>query len=163
MPAPPCCSVLSVQLHFPLVSLHAALVQPSAVKMLPAFSHDTGTDEMERHEAASGNVTEPFVVVLSVYVPSAFAVYVPVVWSEPVAGTVAHPRLASDTSILPDNVTHEDVTFQVPTTLPPQGDTLGQEVEPPALPPPVPVLLAPPFVEVAPALLAPPLPVFAPP
>ena len=44
--------------------------------MLPAtLSHATLTDETDRHEGASGNVTEPVVTVLSVYNPSGLAVH----------------------------------------------------------------------------------------
>jgi hypothetical protein len=46
-------------------------------KMFPTRSHPTATDEIERQAGASGNVTEPVVVVPSTYVPSALAVKVP--------------------------------------------------------------------------------------
>jgi hypothetical protein len=48
-------------------------------KILPTLSHPTATEEIDRQFGASGNVTVPVVVVLSVYVPSALAVNVPVV------------------------------------------------------------------------------------
>src|SRR5690242_4767083 len=64
----------------------------------------------------------------------------------------------------PDKVRHEDVTFQVPTTLPPQGETLGQLmplppvlVDPPVLVEP-PVLVAPPVLVEPPVLVPPPVP-----
>jgi len=47
--------------------------------MVPAFSHVTGTDDTVKHEGGRGNVTDPVVVVLSVYVPSALATKEPVV------------------------------------------------------------------------------------
>ena len=103
--------------------------------MLPIFAQVLGSDETVRHEAANGNVMEPVVVVLSVNVPPELAVHVPVVWRDPVTGTVAQPISSSDTSMSPDNARHDDVTFQVPTTLPPQGVTLEQVAPPPPLPP----------------------------
>jgi hypothetical protein len=78
-PIPPFCSVLSEQLHWPFVSVHVAVFQPRAEKMFPALVHCTGTPEIARHELSSGNVTEPVVVVLSVYVPSSLRIRVPVV------------------------------------------------------------------------------------
>jgi len=93
---------------------------------------------------------DPVVVVLSVYDPSVLAVHVPVVWRIPVTGTVGQPTPTKVTSMSPDIVRHEEVTFQVPTTLPPQGDTLEQAAG--WLPPPLPF---PPFEP--PPLLAPPL------
>jgi hypothetical protein len=60
----------------------------------------------------------------------------------------------------PDNFRHEDVTFQVPTTLPPHAATLVQFSEPPEPPePPLPELasgLAEPPVPLEPALALPP-------
>ena len=62
---PPAWFVLSEQLQSPFVCVHADIFQFRAVKMVPAFSQVTGTDETERQEAARGKVTEPLVVVLS--------------------------------------------------------------------------------------------------
>jgi hypothetical protein len=69
-------------------------------------------------------------------------------------------------SMSPDNFRHEDVTFQVPTTSPPQGDPAGQLLgwlllppEPPLVedpPLPEPPLAFPPFADEPP--LPPPLP-----
>jgi hypothetical protein len=155
-PSPACCSVPSEQLHWPFVSTQLATFQPAAEKMFAARSHATATDETERQLGASGNVTEPVVVVLSVYVPSSFATNVPVVVREPLTGTVAQPKLRSDTSMSPDNFRHEDATVHDPTMLPPQGVTpaqLSAAPEPPL--PPVfatpPVALDPPEVEACPA------------
>jgi hypothetical protein len=41
-------------------------------------------------------------------------------------------------SRFPPSVRHEDITVQVPTTLPPQGDTLEQDPVPAAPPAPLP-------------------------
>src|SRR6188508_3293962 len=123
--------------------------------MLPTLLHSTGTEEIDRHDAASGNVTDPVVVVLSVYVPSALATNEPVVCTEPFTGTVVQPRLVRMTSMSPDSFRQEDLTFQVPTTLPPQGDTLLQLVpEPIPELPPAPELL-PPVLVVPPAPVPP--------
>ena len=89
-------------MHWPFVSVQAEVDQPSGAKMVPAFAQVTGTDEIVRQLAANGKVTVPVVVVLSVYDAPAVAVNEPVIWRLPVAGTVAHPRPASDTSKLPD-------------------------------------------------------------
>src|SRR5690606_8626506 len=102
--------------------------------MFAALSHSTGTPEMARHELSSGNVTEPVVTVLSVYVPSSLSTRVPVVSSEPVAGTVAQANEARKTSMPPSMARHDDATFQVPTTFPPQADTLLQFSGPPLVP-----------------------------
>ena len=82
----------------------------------------------------------------------------PVVVSDPTTGTVGQPRLASDTSISPDSLRHEEVTFQTPVTSPPQGESPVQVgPAPPLLAPPPPTLELPPL-EGAPALPALPLP-----
>ena len=112
-----------------------------------------GSDETVRHEEVNGNVMVPVVVVLSVNVLSEFAVHVPVAWRDPVTGTVAQPISSNDTSMSPDNCRHEEVTFQVPTTLPPQGVTLEQAA---GWLPPLPG--DPPFPLELPPLAAPPLP-----
>jgi hypothetical protein len=61
----------------------------------------------------------------------------------------------------PDNFRHEDVTFQVPTTSPPQGDTFVQLSAPPepALPP---VLVEPPVLVLPPVRVEPPVPALPP-
>ncbi len=91
---------------------------------------------------------------------------VPVVCRYPVTGTVAQPRLSRLTSMAPVSSRHEDVTFQVPTTSPPQAITLAQSVgmtvEPPvpvAPPvPPAPPVPTPPEPLVPPVTAAPPEP-----
>jgi hypothetical protein len=150
VPSAASCWVVSEQLHPSPASVHAPPFQPVALKMLATLLQATGTDEIERHEAASGKMTEPVVVVLSVNVPSALATKLPVVCREPFTGTVLQPRLVRVTSMSPDNFRQDDVTFQVPTTLPPQGDTLVQFSEPPELPP---VLMEPPLLVVEPPVL----------
>ena len=140
---------MSVQLHPPLpLSVHVADDQPKAEKIFCALSHVTGTDEIDMHEGANGNETEPFVIVLSVNIASAPMINVPVVWKDPVAGTVAQPKLDNETSMSPDIFRQEDTTFQVPTTSPAQGFTLEQDVAPPALLPPEPELPPEPLGEV---------------
>jgi len=136
-----------VQLHFLFVSVHVVVVQPNAEKTLPAFSQVTATDEMDRQASSTGNVAEPVVRVLSVYVPSALATKVPVVPIDPVIGTVGHARLSSDTSRLPDSFKQDDATFHVPTTFPPQADTLVQlAIGPEPLTPLAPAVLPAPAV-----------------
>jgi hypothetical protein len=93
----------------------------------------------------------PDVVVPSVYVPSAFAVHVPLTLREPANVTFLQLRGSSPANVmsrlLPPIVRHDELTAQVPTTLPPQAVTAGHDDPPP--PPPVPVI--PPLLEVPPA------------
>ena len=123
--------------------------------MLPAPSQVTGVDEIIRHADPNVNCSSPDVVVLSVYVPSELTVHVPVTWRDPVTGADGQPApaLINVMSSSPATFRHDDVTFQVPTTSPPQGLTLEQDVPPP-LPPPAPpepdVAPDPPMLEVAP-------------
>jgi len=64
---PPGWFAVAEQLHLPLASVEqVAVFQPSAVMPLCSLEHSTGTDEIDRHEASTGNVMEPVVVVLSV-------------------------------------------------------------------------------------------------
>jgi len=78
------------------------------------------------------------VVVPSVYVPFAFAVHVPLTLIEPEIDAVLQVRGSRPTSEMsraPLKFRHDDVTFQVPTTLPPQGDPFGHDGPPvPAVP-----------------------------
>ena len=83
------------------------------------------------------NCSSPDVVVSSEYVPSALAVHVPVTWRDPVTGADGQPAPTSDRSSAPATFRHDDVTVQVPTTLPPQGVTLEQDAPPPLPPGPV--------------------------
>jgi hypothetical protein len=100
--------------------------------------------ESIKHPDSSRTVAVPVVVVPSVYVPLAFAVHDPLTFSEPAIEAllqVRGSRPTNEMSRAPLSVTHDDVTFQVPTTLPPQAVPLGQD-GPPA--PPLPVLEEPP-------------------
>src|SRR6478609_7178192 len=109
--------------------------------MLLICSQVRWTEEIDKQAGESGKVAEPVVLVLSVKLPSALAIKVPVVVSEPTTGTLGQPRLARVTSISPDSLRHDDVTLQAPTTLPPQGESALQ-LDPVPAPP---LLLLPPF------------------
>src|SRR5688572_19188296 len=109
------------QLHFPPVTEQVAF-HPSGEKASAAFSQVTGTDETVRQSSPSDMVAEPVVIVLSVYVPSALAVKVPVTVSVPVTGTLVQPRLRYQPSMSPTKAKQEDEeAVQVPTTEPPHG------------------------------------------
>jgi hypothetical protein len=76
---PPLWLAVAEQLQWPLASLEqVTLAHPSAVMAPAALEHSTLTDETDRHDGANGNVMEPVVTVLSVYVPSLLAIHVPV-------------------------------------------------------------------------------------
>ena len=123
------------QLHFPPLGEQVAF-QPSGEKASAAFSQVTATDETVRQSLPSDMFAEPVVVVLSVYVPSALAVKVPVVVSVPVTGTLGQPRLKYQPSMSPAKAKQEDEeTVQVPTTEPPHGVTSGQDGPAPPVPP----------------------------
>jgi len=125
-------------------------VQPSGEKESAAFSQLMATDETVRQSLPSDTFAEPVVTVLSVYVPSALAVKVPVVVSVPVTGTVGQPRLKYEPSRLPASAKQDDdETVQVPTTEPPQGATSAQVGPAPPVPPapPPPELLLPELVQ----------------
>src|SRR4029453_11485278 len=130
------------QLHFPPLGEQVAF-KPSGAKASAAFSQVTTTDETVRQSLPSVMVAEPVVAVLSVYVPSALAVKVPVTVSVPVTGTLGQPRLKYEPSMSPAKAKQEDEeTAQVPTTEPPHAATSGQDGPaapvPPAPLPPVP-------------------------
>src|SRR6185436_19144299 len=139
-------------------STQFASLKPTAVSGELMPSHRTVVPESIRQPASSRTVAVPVVVVASMYVPFAFAVHVPLTCSEPEIDAVLHvrgSRPTSEVSSAPLNVTHDDVTFQVPTTLPPQGDPFGQDGPPvPALPP-APLVPAP-LLPAAPERLPPP-------
>src|SRR4051794_11780568 len=100
--------------------------------MLPAPSQVTGVDEITRHDGPSVNCSVPDVTVASVVVPSAFAVHVPLTWSEPVTGAVGQAA-ASPTRVrssVPLTERHDDVTVHVPTRSPPQAVPSGQSPPP---------------------------------
>jgi hypothetical protein len=89
------------------------------------------------------NCSVPVVTVSSVYVPSPTAVQAPVTCSDPVIGAEVQPAPTTDGSSVPLTVRQDEVTVQVPTTLPPQAVTFEQdapappdaEIPPPAAPP----------------------------
>jgi len=112
-----------------------------------------GTDETVRQSLPSDTFAEPVVSVLSMYVPSALAVKVPVVVSVPVTGTLGQPRLKYEPSRSPVKAKQEDEeTVQVPTTEPPHEATSGQVGPAPPVPPvpvPVPLPPEPPLVQAA--------------
>jgi len=118
---------------------------------------------MTRHEDDKVSFSSPDVTVLSVQVPLALAVHVPVTWSAPVTGPDGQPAPAECRSSTPATSRHDDITVQVPTKSPPQGATLGQVPAStvwlvPVLPP-LAEAPPPPFV---PPLELPPLPVSPP-
>jgi hypothetical protein len=88
-----------------------------------------GVDERTRHADPKGNCSWPEVVVLSVYVPSALRVHVPVTWSDPV--TVGEEQPAAnpneERSSDPETFRHDPVAVQVPTAPPPQAVTSEQD------------------------------------
>src|ERR1044071_5983266 len=100
-PMPPCWLALAEQLQWSPLVVHWVVVQPAALKIVAALSQVTGTDETDRHGAASVNVTEPVVWGLSVKLPSSLTVTVPVVEAEPRTGIFAHPRLSWNPSMSP--------------------------------------------------------------
>jgi len=108
--------------------------------------HVTVVPERIKHPASSWTVALPVVVVPSVYVPFAFAVHVPLTLIEPEIDAllqVRGSRPTSEMSRAPLKFRQDDVTFQVPTTLPPHGAPFGQDGPPvPAVPvdPAVPLL-----------------------
>jgi hypothetical protein len=109
------------------------------------------TDETVRQSLPSDTFAEPVVSVLSLYVPSALAVKVPVVVSVPVTGTLEQPRLRYEPSRSPTKAKQEDEeTVQVPTTEPPHEATSGQVGPAPPVPAvPVPLPPGPPLVQAA--------------
>jgi hypothetical protein len=89
---------------------------------------------MFKHDAGNVSCSVPDVVVLSEYVPPDFAVHVPVTWRDPVTDAEQF-RPIPDRSSEPDTFRHDDVAFQVPTTLPPQAITLEHDAGAPPLEP----------------------------
>jgi hypothetical protein len=137
--------------------VHVTDEYPKLEMMFAAPEQLVWVEEITRHDGAKVKCSSPVVIVLSVYVPSALAVQLPVTCSEPTTGAVGHPAPTNDKSRLPLILRHDEVTFQVPTKLPPQAVTFEQ-VAP--IPPP-PKLTFAPACSPLPALLtpdAPPLP-----
>jgi hypothetical protein len=123
------------QLHLSPLGVQVVF-QPSGLKASAAFSQVTATPETLRQSLPSDTFAEPVAVVLSMYVPSALAVKVPVVVSVPVTGTLGQPRLKYQPSMSPAKPKQEDdETVQVPTTEPPHGATSGQDGPAPLVPP----------------------------
>ena len=58
----------------------------------------TVTPDIRRHAAGNVMVSLPVVVVLSVYVPSALAIQVPVTWRDPVTGAGKQVNPITDVS-----------------------------------------------------------------
>jgi hypothetical protein len=119
-----------------------ALAKPSPASGPEIPSHEIWVPERFKHPAGSPTWTLPVVVVPSVYVPLALAVQVPLTLSEPVSVTFLQADGSSPAApmsrLLLLKFRHDELTFQVPTTSPPQAVTLGQDDPPP--PPPVPVV-----------------------
>src|SRR5947207_2635512 len=117
--------------------------------------HASVVPESIRQPLGSWSVSVPVVVVPSVYVPSDFAVQVPVTWRDPLIDTfwqVAGERPAAVVSrLLLLMSRQEELTFQVPTTLPPQAETFVHAWELPPEP------LEPPLCELPPEPFDPPL------
>jgi hypothetical protein len=138
--------------HPPPVAAFAQLTseKPTAERGAWIPVHVTVVPERIKHPASSWTVALPVVVVPSVYVPFAFAVHVPLTLIEPEIDAllqVRGSRPTSEMSRAPLKFRQDDVTFQVPTTLPPHGAPFGQDGPPvPAVPvdPAVPLLELPP-------------------
>jgi len=133
-----------MHVHPPLEVL--VQVAPEIVRWIPAQS--TFVPERTKHPATMSRRGVPVVVVPSTYVPLALAVKVPVTLKDPEIPTLVQvrgSRPSQDGSTLPFTVRHEDITFQVPTTLPPQAVTSAHD---PPVPPPAPVV--PPPLELPP-------------
>src|SRR5262249_59447843 len=113
------------------------LEKPSPDSGPPIPSQVVVVPEIIKHPAGSSMSAEPVVVVPSVYVLLELAVHVPLTFSEPVNVTflqLVGSRPASEMSrLLLESCRHDELTVQVPTTLPPQVETLVQEPELPPL------------------------------
>jgi hypothetical protein len=105
------------------------------------------------------------VVVLSVYVPLASALKLPLTVKEPEIVELVQFRGSRPSHVgsrCPLTVRHDDFTFQVPTTLPPQEVPFWQEAPDPPVPvppelPPVPDGLVPELALQAPEIIAVPM------
>src|SRR5450432_3879700 len=117
---------------------------------------------MTRQEGAKVNCSSPVVVVLSEYVPSALAVHVPVTCKDPVTGAVAQPAPINIIFRFPLTLRQDAMTFQVPTTLPPQPVTFEQDAPAPPVPLELPPVPNAPALELPAVPTAPPLPLLPP-
>jgi hypothetical protein len=168
-PGKPLWLMVAVQEHPPPLAafVQLTLEKPSPDRGPPIPSQVVVVPEIIKQPAGSSMSAEPVVVVPSVYVLLAVAVHVPVTSSEPVSVTflqLVGSRPASEMSrLLLESARHDELTVQVPTTLPPQAATLVQDPElpPVALPPEPfdPPLWPLPPEPVEPPLCAPPEPV----
>src|SRR3982751_6825832 len=85
--------------------------------------------ESRKQPAGRSSRAVPIVVVPSMYVPSALPVHDPLTLREPVISPLLQrggSRPANEMSSFPPSARQDEVTFHVPTTLPPQAVTLGQ-------------------------------------
>jgi hypothetical protein len=103
------------------------------------------------------------VAVASVYAPPDLAVHFPVTCKD----AVTVPLVQAKPAFLlgsngPDVVRHDEVTFQVPSTSPPQGVTLVHEPPAPPLPVLPPLAVDPPLAVLPPLAVDPPLAVLPP-
>jgi hypothetical protein len=144
----------------PAADWQVAMSRPSPVSGDSIPEQFVVVPEIIKHPAGRSNWTLPVVVVPSVYVPFELAVHVPLTVREPLAVTFLQlrgSRPASEMSTFElDTVRHDDITVQVPTTLPPQADPLAEHA---ADVPPVPLPVVPPVVPAVPAAELPPVPV----
>jgi len=102
--------------------------------------HATTVPDRCKQPAGRSAVVVPDVVVLSVYVPSAWAVQLPLTFIEPLSLTFVHMRGSRPAALMSRfvvlKVKHDELTVHVPTTLPPQADAFGQAPPAPVLEPP---------------------------
>jgi hypothetical protein len=148
---------LAVQSHPPPVAeAQSTVVNPRTSSWLLILTQVVGVEEMVKHDLSSENRASPVVTVSSVMVPSALDVNTPLTLREPVMAGLGHWAPNIDGSSVPVRFRHDDLTVQVPTTLPPHAVTLGQD-------PPLPLPEAPPEPGAPPEPRAPPEPPDAPP
>jgi len=135
---------MAVQSHPPpAASVHVAEANPMPARGPPIRVQEVVVPDSIKQPAGKPSLSVPVVFVASVYVPFALAVHVPVTDKEPERVTLSQVRGSSPAREMSRsellNVRQDDVTFQVPTTLPPQAVPFGQD---PPDPPAVPVLPA---------------------
>ena len=126
-------------------SVQSIEAKPRAPMAPPILSQVVVVPEISRHEAGSSSCASPVVAVSSAYDPSDLAVHLPVTCSEPVIGADVQSNPNGFKSMSPDSLRQEDVTVQVPTTLPPHGVMPVQDPPPPPLPELPPEPLVPPL------------------
>ncbi len=126
-------------------------------RALPTRAQVVVVPDTSKQDDGNSICAVPVVIVSSEYVPSELAVHVPVTWRDSVTDAVAQPRSVGTIFTLPLTFRHDDVTDQVPTTVPPQGVTLGQLEPPPVAAPLPPVAVVPPVAGIPPVAVSPPL------